>query len=65
MSPIRSTSKSASSGSASGVIFIPPPRKRPFATITSYIAPVRVSSSTVTVICAFRQPAKTASVLQA
>ena len=54
-----------SSGSASGVIFMPPPRKRPLATITSYIGPLRSSSSTLTVSCTFLQRAKTAIVLQA
>ena len=64
-SPIRSTSKRPSSGSASGVIFIPPARKRPLATITSYIGPLRSASSTVTVSCTFFQRTKTATVLHA
>ena len=64
-SPIRRTSKRPSSGSASGVIFMPPARKRPLATITSYIGPLRSSPSTLTVSCTFCQRAKTAIVLHA
>ena len=45
-SPIVRTSKRPSSGSASGQIFMPPPKQRPFATTTSCIRPPRISSST-------------------
>ena len=40
-SPIRRTSKRPSSGSASGHIIIPPPRKRPLQIIASIIRPLR------------------------
>ncbi len=63
-SPISSASKSPSSGSASGHIIIPPPRKRPLATTTSIILPLRISSSTVTRISPVCQRANTASVAQ-
>ncbi len=45
-SPIVRTSNSPSSGSASGQIFMPPPKYRPFATTTSIIVPARSASST-------------------
>ena len=61
-SPIVSTSKRPSSGSASGQISSPPPKKRPFATTTSNIGPARRSPSTATSISVASQPEKTAKV---
>ena len=49
-SPIRSASSRPSSGSASGVTFIPPAAYRPIVASTSSIGPERSSSSTRTVI---------------
>ena len=46
----------AVAGSASGHIFMPPPKKRPFATTTSNIGPLRVSPSTVRRVSTADQP---------
>ena len=63
-SPIVTTSRRPSPASASGHIFIPPPKNRPFATTTSNIRPLRVSPSTVRRVSTADHPAKTANVAQ-
>jgi hypothetical protein len=63
-SPIVSTSKRPSSGSASGQMIIPPPNVFPFATTTSCMWPTRLSPSTVTRSSEFCHFAKTAKVAQ-
>ena len=63
-SPIVTTSRRPSPGTASGHIFMPPPKKRPFATTTSNIRPLRASPSTVSRVSTADHPAKTANVAQ-
>ena len=61
---MRTTSKSPSAGSASGVSRIPPASWSPIAAITSSINPARCSPSIATSYSEFFQRTKTAEVAQ-